>query len=52
MLNHFPKFLAFTLFVLWLVVVLMAAWGTIPLLSPPIWLYTLLQKLFYRDYLF
>lgn len=47
-------------YVLWLLGILMLAWGTMPYLSsrwgivppPPAWLTSLTRLIFYRDYIF
>ncbi len=62
-LKHFRvpgNYLSFPVYVLWLLGVLMLAWGTVPFIispwilvpPPPEWLSKLARLLFYRDYIF
>ncbi|SDN01767.1 hypothetical protein SAMN05720382_10386 [Polaromonas sp. JS666] len=37
---------------LWLIGLLLLAWGATPLLESPVWLAQLVQKFFHRDYIF
>jgi|GEM_PF-2649487 len=37
---------------LWLIGLLLLAWGATPFMEAPVWLAQLVQKLFYRDYIF
>lgn len=37
---------------LWLIGLLLFAWGATPFLESPVWLAQLVRKFFYRDYIF
>lgn len=47
--------LSLSAYVLWLLAILMLAWGTMPYMispSPPGWLTSFARLVFYRDYIF
>jgi hypothetical protein len=51
-LHHLWDALLFLLLCLWLIGLLLLAWGSTPFLESPVWLAQLVQKYFYRDYIF